>query len=62
MVIEEQNKTLLKELTNGKVKKTTLDLAKHKVTRVNGIPIEFFQEAWPKIGNDIKNLPKRAYA
>jgi hypothetical protein len=29
---------------------------------VNRIPMEFFQEAWPKVGNDIWNLQKKAYA
>ncbi len=53
MVIEEQNKTLLQELIDGKMKKIILDLVKHKAVGVNRIPMEFFQEAWPKVGNDI---------
>jgi hypothetical protein len=62
VVTKKQNRILLQQFTNGKMRKTTLDLAKHKATGVNGIPMEFFQEAWPKVGNDIINLPKRAYA
>jgi hypothetical protein len=37
VVIEEQNRTLLQEITDGKMRKTTLDLAKHKAIGVNGI-------------------------
>ncbi len=44
------------------MKKIILDLVKHKAVGVNRIPMEFFQEAWPKVGNDIWNLQKKAYA
>jgi hypothetical protein len=44
MVTEKQNRILLQELIDAKVKKTTLDLAKLEATRIDGILVEFFQE------------------
>jgi hypothetical protein len=43
------------------VRKTTFDLAKHKATRVNGILVEFFQEAWREVRNDINNLLQETF-
>jgi hypothetical protein len=61
MVIEKHNKILLQQFIGGEVKKTTSDLAKHKATRVDGILVEFFQEAWCEVRDDIKNLLQETF-
>jgi hypothetical protein len=33
--------------------KTTFDLLKHKAISIDGIPMEFFQEAWFDIRDDV---------
>jgi hypothetical protein len=60
MVTEEHNKIPLHELIEGKVKKTTFDLVKHRAMGIDKIPMEFFQ-VWHEVRNDIKNLLQETF-
>jgi hypothetical protein len=61
VIIEKHNRILLHELIEGEVRKTTFDLAKHKAMGVDKIPLEFFQEAWHEVRNDIKSLLQETF-
>ncbi len=43
------------------MRKVTFDLTKHKAMGVDRILMEFFQETWLKVGNDIKNLLQETF-
>lgn len=55
-MIKEQKRILLHEFIKRKVCKVTFALPKHKAQGVDGIPMEFFHELWPKVGKDMIKL------
>lgn len=61
MVTKEQKKILVQQLNEVEVHKVTFDLPKHKAPRVNGIPMEFFREVWPKVNEDMTNLLQETF-
>jgi hypothetical protein len=52
---------LVQQLNEVEVHKVTFDLPKHKAPRVNGIPMEFFREVWPKVNEDMTNLLQETF-
>lgn len=66
LITEARNDSLFKDITELELFGVVDSMARGKTPGHDGIPMEFFQYAWPALGNDLywmirKNINKRQF-